>query len=93
VRDDLQAPARPAATGYAPPGAAASPAVSPETTPSSVPPPADDPLGLPRDTTPTWEIELLVSGAVLFGLLQLPSLFHEVTDRWLAHVAVPGLFA
>lgn len=30
-------------------------------------------LRLPRDTTPTWEIELLISGATVFGLLQLPA--------------------
>jgi hypothetical protein len=31
-----------------------------------------DALELPRDTTPTWEIELLVSGIVLVGLMQIP---------------------
>jgi hypothetical protein len=37
------------------------------------PPPATAPTGgLPRDTTPTWEMELLLSGATVFGLLQLP---------------------
>jgi hypothetical protein len=30
-------------------------------------------LPLPRQTTPTWEIELLISGATVFGLLQLPA--------------------
>ncbi len=33
--------------------------------------------GLPDRTTPTWEMELLVSGATIFGLLQLP----ELLDR------------
>jgi hypothetical protein len=32
---------------------------------------------VPAKTTPTWEMELLVSGATIFGLLQLP----EVLDR------------
>jgi hypothetical protein len=32
---------------------------------------------LPADTTPTWEMELLVSGATTFGLLQLPSLLDH----------------
>ncbi len=30
--------------------------------------------GMPGRTTPTWEMELLVSGATVFGLMQLPSL-------------------
>lgn len=29
-------------------------------------------LHVPEETTPTWELEMLVSGAVLFGLLQVP---------------------
>jgi hypothetical protein len=32
---------------------------------------------LPTHTTPTWEMELLVSGATIFGLLQLPSLLDR----------------
>ncbi len=32
---------------------------------------------IPRHTTPTWEMELLVSGATTFGLLQLPSLLDR----------------
>ncbi len=31
--------------------------------------PASD--GLPRDTTPTWEVELLISGVAVFAMLQL----------------------
>lgn len=34
-------------------------------------------LRLPRDTTPTWEMELLVSGATILGLLQLPALLDR----------------
>jgi hypothetical protein len=41
--------------------------------------------GVPRDTTPTWEMELLLSGATVFGLLQLPraidELFFDVFNR------------
>jgi hypothetical protein len=40
-------------------------------------PTANDVIPMPGRTTPTWEMELLVSGATVFGLLQLPSL----TDR------------
>ena len=28
-------------------------------------------------TTPTWELELLISGATIFGLLQLPELLDQ----------------
>ena len=51
----------------------------------NTPPPKDDPAAqselsrLSPRTTPTWEMELLVSGATVFGLLQLPTL----TDRLL----------
>ncbi len=53
-------------------------------------------LPLPRDTTPTWEIELLVSGATVFGLLQLPPkveaglvMLVNRVDQDLASLAVP----
>jgi hypothetical protein len=37
------------------------------------PPPADDSASrLPRHTTPTWEVELLISGVAVFAMLQLP---------------------
>ncbi|MEO5596533.1 MAG: hypothetical protein ABIQ97_05250 [Lysobacteraceae bacterium] len=36
---------------------------------------------LPRHTTPTWESELLISGATVFGLLQLPSVIAAFSDR------------
>jgi hypothetical protein len=32
---------------------------------------------VPAKTTPTWEMELLVSGATIFGLLQLPQLIDH----------------
>lgn len=32
---------------------------------------------LPTDTTPTWEIELLISGALAYGSLQLPGVFDD----------------
>lgn len=37
--------------------------------------------GIPERTTPTWEMELLVSGATIFGLLQLPALIDRVFFR------------
>ncbi|HET7126955.1 MAG TPA: hypothetical protein VFI26_07680, partial [Lysobacter sp.] len=33
---------------------------------------SDDPHHLPRHTTPTWEVELLISGVAVFAMLQLP---------------------
>ncbi len=37
-------------------------------------PTATGAMPLPRQTTPTWEIELLISGATVFGLMQLPAM-------------------
>lgn len=37
----------------------------------TTPPPADA-NQLPQRTTPTWEVELLISGAAVFAMLQLP---------------------
>ncbi len=34
---------------------------------------SDDPNTLSRRTTPTWELELLISGALVFSLLKLPN--------------------
>ena len=33
---------------------------------------SEDPHRLPRHTTPTWEVELLISGVAVFAMLQLP---------------------
>lgn len=38
----------------------------------------DSHLELPKRTTPTWDMELLISGATTFGLLQVPGLI----ERW-----------
>src|SRR5690606_735851 len=32
---------------------------------------------LPRNTTPTWEVELLISGVAVFAMLQLPGLLDD----------------
>jgi len=34
-------------------------------------------LALPRRTTPTWEVELLISGVAVFAMLQLPGMFDD----------------
>lgn len=38
---------------------------------------SDDPNTLSRRTTPTWEVELLLSGALVFSLLNLPTLLDS----------------
>lgn len=49
-------------------------------TPNPAPPSDASPevIPMPSRTTPTWEMELLVSGATVFGLLQLPALADRV---------------
>ena len=32
---------------------------------------------LPNRTTPTWEVELLISGVAVFAMLQLPGLLDD----------------
>ena len=39
--------------------------------------------GMPRHTTPTWEVELLISGVAVFAMLQLPG---WLDDRYFALV-------
>lgn len=47
-------------------------------------PPQDEtpPVALPTDTTPTWEIELLISLALAFASWQLPGLFDDAYASW-----------
>jgi hypothetical protein len=45
---------------------------------ASAAPGTDDPQQIPRRTTPTWDMELLISGATVFGLLQLPAVVDRV---------------
>jgi hypothetical protein len=44
---------------------------------------------LPRHTTPTWEMELLISGATVFALLQLPGVLDELFYAWFPRFARP----
>jgi hypothetical protein len=37
---------------------------------------------LPRHTTPTWEVELLISGVAVFAMLQLPGLLDDAIFAW-----------
>lgn len=49
--------------------------------------PTDDaraaPLPMPKLTTPTWEMELLISGATVFAMLQLPALLDHVLYEYM----------
>lgn len=51
------------------------------------------PFRLPGDTTPTWEVELLLSGGTLFALLQLPGWLSGVFDYWSVRVGDGALYA
>ncbi|MCC8363472.1 hypothetical protein LK996_10345 [Lysobacter sp. A6] len=42
----------------------------------------DDTSQLPRHTTPTWEVELLISGVAVFAMLQLPELLDRTILEW-----------
>ncbi len=53
--------------------------------------PTESPNRLSERTTPTWEMELLVSGATIFGLLQLPELLDHAYFR--AVNGLPGEYA
>lgn len=37
---------------------------------------------LPKNTTPTWEVELLLSGALVFSMLQVPGLLDDWMASW-----------
>ncbi len=41
---------------------------------------------VPRDTSPTWELEMLISGGVVFSLFQLPPVLDGLMTRWEPHV-------
>lgn len=48
----------------------------------SDPTPQDEPLALPRRTTPTWEMELLLSGATVFTMFQAT----QAVTAWGGHL-------
>lgn len=50
------------------------------------------PFRLPSDTTPTWEVELLLSGGTLFALLQLPGWLTGLFDQWAMRVGEGALY-
>ncbi len=49
--------------------------VGPRTDPSC--PQTEEIFQVPKDTTPTWEVELLLSGALVFSMLQAPGLLDD----------------
>jgi hypothetical protein len=48
---------------------------------------------MPKDSSPTWELEMLVSGAVLFSLFQLPHFVDDALARWEPHATFEAGFA
>lgn len=65
---------------------------APDAPAPDTPPPADAGEGavvaLPTDTTPTWEIELLISGALTFASYQLPGLLDDLFVRYMPKTPV-----
>lgn len=49
---------------------------------SRTPSPESTAHQLPRHTTPTWEVELLISGIAVFAMLQLPGLLDDAIFAW-----------
>ena len=56
----------------------------------------ESPHQLPRHTTPTWEVELLISGVAVFAMLQLPGWLDDqafaLLPRFGTNWAEPGKF-
>jgi hypothetical protein len=48
--------------------------------------PAEAPLSVPKRTTPTWEVELLISGALVISLFQLIDPLELWFVKWIALV-------
>ena len=46
---------------------------------------------LPADTAPTWEVELLLSGATLFALMQIPGWLDAQFNDWSERLAETGV--
>ncbi|MBD8526859.1 hypothetical protein [Pseudomarimonas arenosa] len=51
--------------------------------------PIESRLHIPSRTTPTWEVELLISGAVVFALLQAMAPLEQAFIKGIAIAAVP----
>jgi hypothetical protein len=49
--------------------------------------PVEAPLSVPKRTTPTWEVELLISGALVISLFQLIDPLESWFSKWIALVA------
>jgi hypothetical protein len=62
----------------------------PDLSAGSAPPPTD-PSTIPRDTSPTWQSELLLSGGVVFALFQLPPLIDHGMAYFRPRVAEGGM--
>ncbi len=49
----------------------------PDPDPAPAPTAPDGVFAVPRDTTPTWEVELLLSGALVFSMMQVPAVLDD----------------
>lgn len=65
-----------------------------------IPAPPDSADQIPRHTTPTWEVEMIISGAAVFAMLQLPGwldqrigmLIPRFTDAWASVLALLSIY-
>ena len=85
-------PSAPQGSPYCPHGDGAEPMVRPTDGAAPAPHAAPTTFDVPRDTTPTFELEMLVSGATLFGLFQLPPLIEALVTRYGPHLGLFGIF-
>lgn len=93
------APPTPPGAAYAPGGSPPAESIDGAAPPASVGAAPEAPaataagsaLDVPRDTTPTFELEMLVSGAVLFGLFQFVPLVDALGERIEPHYGLLGI--
>lgn len=55
--------------------------------------PTEEPVTVPRNTTPTWEVELLLSGALVFATVQAPGAIDRLYFEWTPRVGGSALAA
>ncbi len=55
--------------------------------------PTEEPVTVPKNTTPTWEVELLLSGALVFATMQAPAAIDELFFEWTPRAAGSAIVA
>ncbi len=53
----------------------------------------EEPVVLPKNTTPTWEVELLLSGALVFATTQAPAAIDQMYFEWTPRAGGSSLVA